>query len=166
MAERFSIWIVGKDKEKFLGQCIHSCTNLTSNITYLDLGSEDASVETAQTNNTRTLHYDDFRGTFSSFCRSDWVLFLRPNEIISFPSERRIENMLKRRAMGYSVIIRDDIPPDILEDYLWIKMPHRKKQAGHSAYVSRVEIRLVQSRYFDDLLKLIISRSQDDVFPF
>lgn len=161
--ESLSVFIVGKDEEKFLGECINSCSKLTREITYIDLGSKDASLEIAGKKKIRAIDYENSAPDLESLCNSDWVLFLRPNEKISSIS-KNIERILDPQRMGYSLIIRDNACLDMLDDYLWIKMPHRKRPDADSVYVCRVELRLVRRRYFRDLLKLMISHSEEDIF--
>jgi len=156
---KLSIWIVGKDKGEYLPDCIESCRKLTGDITYLDLGSKDGSLDTAGNAGIRTERHP--LSSPKTACKSDWTLFLRPNEEIVLAG--KMPANLDREPSGYSLIIREELAPELLDDFTWMRSYGFSPQPGHSIFINKVEARLVRRRLFESGLKLMISRSPGSV---
>ena len=166
-----SVCIVGQDKAAFLKQCIESCLKLTRLISYVDLESTDNSTEVAEKCGIYVLDGKSFQEapeTFKEFHKSNWILFVRPDEKILYESAAKsIQSLDRNHAMGYSLIIKTPLSPETLEDYRWIKIPGKKNRySPESLIVPKIEIRLVQRQYFVKTLNLMISFSPDKVFSF
>jgi pentatricopeptide repeat protein len=170
--KNLSICIVGKDKANFLKQCIDSCLALSRRISYVDMGSEDNSTEVAEISGAFAEHGSASREipeTLRKFHKSNWILFLRPDEKISYESDAQITQTLKKsQASGYSLAVREEINPEILDGYQWSKTPHIRKPDPDtdSVYISKVEIRVVRHNFFDKFLQQMISPSKEAQFSF
>ena len=166
-----SVCIVGNDKAAFLKQCIESCLKLTNKISYVDLESKDKSTDVAETCGIYFLKGKSFKDVsepLGKFHKSNWIIFLRPDEEIRYESRTRIRQTLNgSQAMGYSLIIKSPVSPEKLDDYRWIKIPGKQNRySPESLIVPKIEIRLVQRQSFAKALNLMISVSPDNVYPF
>jgi len=169
--KNLSVCIVGKDKAAFLKQCIEFCLKLTGQISYVDLESKDNSTEVAETCGIYVLNGKSFQKApeaLRKFHKSNWILFVRPDEKILYESAAQIIQSLDRnQAMGYSLIIKTPVSPETLEDYRWIRIPGKQNRyLPEALIVSKIEIRLVRRQYFVKALNLMISFSPDRVFSF
>ncbi|NQT69561.1 MAG: glycosyltransferase [Desulfobacteraceae bacterium] len=169
--KNLSVCIVGKDKAEVLKQCIESCLKITDQISYVDLESNDNSIHVAKECGIYVLNGKSFQKapeTFKEFNKSNWTLFLRPDEKIIYESEAQITEILdKSDTMGYSLIINTPISPETFEDYRWIKIPGKPDSYSPEALiVPKIEIRLVRKQFFAKALNLMISFSPDRVYSF
>ncbi|HLA29175.1 MAG TPA: glycosyltransferase [Syntrophales bacterium] len=169
--ESLSVCIVGNDNAIFLKQCIESCSKLTSKISYVDLGSKDNSAEVAETCgiyvfNGKPDH--NMYATLRNFHKSNWIIFLRPDEKVVYESEPQIIQTLDRsQSQGYSLIIKTPVSPETLDDFRWIKIPGKQNSySPASLIVPKIEIRLVRREFFVKALNLMVSFSPDRVFSF
>ena len=169
--KNLSICIVGKDKETFLKQCIESCLKLTHNISYFDLESKDNSANVAETCGIYVLNGkpdQKISETLRKFHKSNWILFMKPDEKILYESKSKIIKSLdKNQTMGYSLVIKTPVSSEALEDFRWIKIPGKPdRYSPESLIVPKIEIRLVRRQFFVKALNLMVSFSPDDVFSF
>ncbi|TSA46768.1 MAG: glycosyltransferase [Deltaproteobacteria bacterium] len=169
--KNLSVCIVGNDKAAFLKQCIESCLKLTSQISYLDLESKDNSAEVAETYGIHVVSGPPDQKTSESlreFHKSNWILFLKSDEKVSYESKSKIMKALdKNQTMGYGLVIKTPVSPETLESFRWIKIPGKQNRySPESLIVPKIEIRLVRRKFFSKALNLMISVSPDDVFSF
>lgn len=166
--KNLSICIVGNDKAAFLKQCIESCLELTRRISYVDLELKDESAEVAKTCGIHVLNCkspQEASEAVKKYHKSKWILFLRPEEKIVYESASQIQTLDGNRAMGYSLIIKTPLSPEMLEDYRWMKIPgKRNRYSPESLIVPKIEIRLVQRQYCIEVFNLMVSRSSDRAF--
>lgn len=166
-----SICIVGKDKETFLKRCIESCLLLSDHISYIDLGSEDNSMEIAEAGGVFVMNHNPLKNVpqnLREFHKSEWTLFLKPDEKIICESDTPIiQTLNESKAMGFSLIVKTPLSPEVLEDYRWIKIPGKRNHyLPESVIVPKIEIRLVRKQYFVKTFNLMISQSSDRIFSF
>ncbi|HPL62879.1 MAG TPA: glycosyltransferase [Syntrophales bacterium] len=160
---KLSIWIVGKDKEEFLPECIESCRKLTGDIIYLDLGSKDGSIAAAERAGIKTERNP--LASPKTVCKSDWALFLRPNEKLTVEQRPHLLANIDREPKGYSLIIREDLAPELLDEFIWMKDSGYRHPSRHAYAYCKMEARLVRRKFFANGLKLMIS-TPDNVFSF
>ncbi|MEN9573772.1 MAG: hypothetical protein RL514_1627 [Verrucomicrobiota bacterium] len=85
-APRLSVFIIAKNEERFLGQCLASIKGLADQLVVLDTGSTDRTVAIAQEHGAEVHHAvweDDFsaaRNAALAHCTGDWVMFLDADE--------------------------------------------------------------------------------------
>ncbi len=85
-APRLSIFVIAKNEERFLGQCLTSLNGLADQLVVLDTGSTDRTVAIAQEHGAEVHHAaweDDFsaaRNAALAHCTGDWVMFLDADE--------------------------------------------------------------------------------------
>ncbi|MDD5451010.1 MAG: glycosyltransferase [Desulfovibrionales bacterium] len=171
MENKLSICIIGKDQEGLLGECIDSALKLSRRAIYLDLGSTDKSVDLAEQKGLEVVKSEpsltEAQESLERWCNSEWILFLKAGEKVILQSDALIDKILGNGpAQGYSLIVKDVVEPDVLEDYRWIKISGQYKYSKGSRYVSKVEIRLVRRQYFAKILKLMMTWSKEDLFSF
>jgi len=166
-----SVCIVGKDKAAFIKQCIESCLKLTNQISYFDLESKDNSAEVAETCGIYVVNGppdQKISETLRKYHKSDWILFLKPDEKVLYESKSKIIKALdKNKTMGYSLVIKTPVSSETLEGFRWIKIPGKQNlYSPESLMVPKIEIRLVQRKFFVKALNLMVSFSPDDIFSF
>ncbi len=89
---RLSVFVIAKNEEKFLGQCLDSVKGLADQLIVLDTGSTDRTVEIAKQRGAEVYAHawdDDFsaaRNAALERATGDWVMFLDADEELP-PSE-------------------------------------------------------------------------------
>ncbi len=164
-ANSLSIFIIGKNQEEFLEECINACLKLSGTIVYLDLKSTDESVTTAEKKGVKTVMLGH---PLDNLCITRWNLFLRPDEKPVPRPDLRLEDIGGQNAIqGYSLLIKRNIDPDVLDSFQWLKMNEQyRDMAGEAADISTIEARLVHRDYFIQFAKFMISRSKEDLPSF
>lgn len=171
MTNNLSICIVGKDKGKFLEECIDSCQKLSQHVAYLDLGSADRSIDIAKQKGI-TLANNGHSSILAEKLldenlKTDWIIFLKPDEKLIFQSDIQLDKLLgSGSAKGYSLVVKTAIEPEMLKNYPWMAVSDPFKHSMSSRYVSTVEVRLVGRQYFGRLLRLMVTWSKEDLFTF
>ncbi len=85
-APRVSVFVIAKNEERFIGQCLTSLNGLADQLVVLDTGSTDRTVAIAQEHGAEVHHAaweDDFsaaRNAALAHCTGDWVMFLDADE--------------------------------------------------------------------------------------
>ncbi len=159
-----SIFIVGNDREGFLEECIDECLKLSERIVYLDRGSTDGSIGTAKRKGVKAVKKGQ---SFDNLCTSRWALFLSPDEKPAIMPDIQLDTILSHNSVkGYSVIVKRNIEPDILDSFQWLKMNDQYRNMDDAADVSTIEVRLVHRDYFTKFLKFMVNRSKEDFFSF
>ena len=85
-ASRLSVFVIAKNEERFLGQCLTSLKGLADQLVVLDTGSTDRTVAISQEHGAELHHAaweDDFsaaRNAALAHCTGDWVMFLDADE--------------------------------------------------------------------------------------
>lgn len=159
--DTLAIFIVGRDQEVFLGECINECRKLTSSIVYLDLASTDRSIDIAKHKGVKVALKDQ---PLDQLCTSQWILFLAPDEKPALQSGFKLDHILnKDGSKEYSLLITNYIETDILESFQWLGMNDQYRGIGDSAEISTIEVRLIHRDYFTPFVKFMISRSKDDI---
>ncbi len=171
MVNNLCICIIGKDKEEFLKECIESSLKLSRSVTYFDLGSADRSIEVAEQKGISVVKGEpplaDDQLLLEQPSKSDWILFLRPDEKPIFKSNLQFNKIGGRKsAQGYSLVVKSTVDPESLEDFQWMKVTNQYKDAKHTRYVVKIEIRLVRRQYFSNFASLLATSSQEVPFAF
>ena len=122
MTENLSIWIVGRDREDCLAACIENCRKLSGDIRYLDMDSSDGSADVARANGIPVLGgacpAPEFLGRAEEGCGTPWALFVRPQETLRGAPHSSWESLLaRRRAQGFSIVIRERTPQELLKEF-------------------------------------------------
>ncbi|TSA52861.1 MAG: glycosyltransferase [Planctomycetaceae bacterium] len=169
MQNNLSICIVGKDNSDLLGECIDSCLKLSQNIVYIDLKSMDDSITVAkQKGVTIVQNESSLAGIEKDVKRavgSDWILFVKPDEKPVLKPNIKLDKILNESSLqGYSLIVKDSMGPEILENYQWMKITEQYKYIKDSAYTSKIEIRLVHHRHLLDILEAMVAGSKKNLF--
>jgi len=171
MADKLSIWIVGKNRGDRLAACVEDCRKLSHDIRYLDMDSTDDSTAVAQTLGIPAIinadPTPDFLEKAEAVCRTPWVLFVRPEESISVAPEFSADSLpANQRVKGFSLVVREQVSQEELRDFQWIRKPEDLETDIPSVSVPAIEIRLVRKEAFRRLLKLMMTQSRNDCFPF
>ncbi|MBI5799635.1 MAG: glycosyltransferase [Verrucomicrobia bacterium] len=83
---RLTIFVIAKNEEKFLGQCLDSVRGLADQLIVVDTGSTDSTVEIAKMRGAEVYSHpweDDFsaaRNAALAHATGDWVMFLDADE--------------------------------------------------------------------------------------
>lgn len=86
---RLTVFVIAKNEEKFLGQCLDSVRGLADQVIVLDTGSTDRTVEIAKQHGAEVYSHawdDDFsaaRNAALERATGDWVMFLDADEELS-----------------------------------------------------------------------------------
>ncbi len=171
MKPPLSIWIVGRDRGTALADCIASCRHLSADITYVDTGSEDASLRQAGELGVRVFSVDgplsDFLEGMEKALATPWALFLRPDEELRIDPQFRLGQIpANGNIRCFSLIVEEPVHPEELESCRWTKNIGSCGTGLPAACIPAVEVRLVRQPLFARLLRLMISRSEEDAFPF
>ncbi|HOG16789.1 MAG TPA: glycosyltransferase [Syntrophales bacterium] len=171
MTDALSIWIVGKDRGDSLPACIESCRKLARDIRYLDMDSSDGSTAVAGSRGIPVMAEarptPEFLAKAEEDCRTPWVLFLRPEETVSVAPNFSADSCLAdQRARGFSLVIREEVPKEGMREFQWIRQREELETDSPGVSLPVIEIRLVRRSLFRRLLKLMMTRSGDDCFPF
>ncbi|MFH1148445.1 MAG: glycosyltransferase [Pseudomonadota bacterium] len=162
MPELLSICIVGKNDSEFLGECIHSSLQLSTDVMYFDLGSTDDSVRIAEKEGIRIVSVDDLNDPemLKGPLNSEWVLFLKSDEKACLGSNLALDSLL-RSGEGFGLIVNTAIKAEVLEDFQLLKINQQYTRISKSACVSKIELRLVRSRYFLDVFRIMTGSSNE-----
>lgn len=161
ITDKLSIFIIGKDQEVFLEECINECRKLTGSIVYLDLASTDQSIDIATQKGVKVAFKDQH---MDHLCTSQWILFLTPDEKPVLQPDLQLDHTLnKNGSKEYSLLVTKNIEPDILESFQWLKLNNQYRAIGDAAEISTIEVRLIHRDYFTPFVKFMISRSKDDI---
>lgn len=163
-ATGLSIVIIGKDREEFLDECIDACRKISGSIVYLDLESMDGSVATAEKKGVKTAIMGQ---PLDNLCPTPWILFLRPEERPVARPDLRLDDVCSRNfVQGYSLLIKRNIEPDVLDAFQWLKMNEQYRDMGEAADISTIEVRLVHRACITQFAKFMMSRSKEDLLSF
>ncbi len=169
MQHNLSICIVGKDKGDLLGECINSCLNLSRDIVYIDLKSTDDSIAVAKQKGVTILRNESSPAVIEKdlkrAVKSDWTLFVKPDENPVLKPNIKLDKILNNNfPQKYSLIVKNSIEPEILENYQWMKINEQYKYIKDSAYTSKIEIRLVHHLHLFDILESMVTGSKKSLF--
>jgi glycosyltransferase involved in cell wall biosynthesis len=97
----FSLCLIVKNEEKFIGGCLKSAAGFTSDIVVIDTGSADRTKEIAASFNARVFDFTwiaDFaaaRNFAASKSKYDWILALDADEVITFFGAHSIKEFMQ-----------------------------------------------------------------------
>ncbi|PIE24793.1 MAG: hypothetical protein CSA62_02895 [Planctomycetota bacterium] len=110
---RISLCMITKNEESFLEGCLRQVVEHVDEIVLVDTGSEDRTVEIAESFGAKVLHQkweEDFskpRNLSLEHATGDWILVLDADEVLSAESACKIRDLAKnKRAAGYHVLFR------------------------------------------------------------
>jgi glycosyltransferase involved in cell wall biosynthesis len=171
MKPLLSIWIVGRDGNSFLADCIESCRRLSTDIIYVDTGSEDGSREEAERLGVRAFTASqpsqECLEEMAAACATPWALFLRPDEILRISPDFRIEKALSDAGTrGFSIVVEERVRPEELEPCRWTRAVEGFAKTPPPPPIPVIEVRLVRKSFFAGLLRFMTSRSPGYAFPF
>ena len=98
---RLSVCLIVKNEERFLAQCLRSIQRVAHEIIVVDTGSDDKTVEIAQSMGAQVIHFqwcDDFsaaRNACLAQARGDWILVLDADEELNLEDENTLLQELK-----------------------------------------------------------------------
>jgi glycosyltransferase involved in cell wall biosynthesis len=97
------------------------------------------------------------KGSLPSAIRTEWVLFLRPDESVRISSEEDLHRTLDdKKRRGYLVCVRDGTVRDSLRDYQFIGNLGQYERMGEQASVTRLECRLARKGIAGDCLEALV----------
>ncbi len=95
-----SVSIVAKNEEKTIGRCINSVKSIADEIVVVDSGSEDKTVEIAESLGAKVVFrewtdYVDQVNYAMGLCSGDWVLVLDADEVVSDELSKSIKKAIQ-----------------------------------------------------------------------
>jgi glycosyltransferase involved in cell wall biosynthesis len=158
ISKLLTICIFGKNCVSILHDCIKHATELTDGIFFVDLGSDDQSKSKARELGAKVVDLD----SFTSYLKSKWVLFIKPEEKAVLRSRKDLCGILSNQSLnGYSVMTQRYIEPSALAGFQWVSSLEQYKNMKHYIHVPMLEIRLVRRPYADKCLNMLVQ----DVIP-
>ena len=158
--EILSIYILGKDSSANLQACIEHAAKVTKNMFVVDLGLDDQSKTKARELGARIVDFDSFASTL----KTEWVLFIKPEEKPVLSSVKKLQKMLmNKQAPGYGVYTNSTNTTHLVENYQWIKKLEQFKNVGDSVYVHKIEPRLVRKSLAEACLRALESNNTDEI---
>ena len=140
----FSVVIICRDEEKYIGRCIDSVIGLSDDIIIIDTGSVDATVDIVKSYPVKLqqidwMGYGATKNYGTSLAKYDWILSIDADEIVSEELHHSIlskalqtghiyglrrVNYVADRAMNYSHL-KPEIKPRLFhkEAYQWDTQP-------------------------------------------
>lgn len=103
--ERLSVFVITKNEERFIGQCLASVKDLAHEMLVLDTGSTDRTVEIAREHGAQVRSFtwcDDFsaaRNAALEHLTGDWVLMLDADEQLSEEGRAKLKDHLNDPAV-------------------------------------------------------------------
>jgi hypothetical protein len=114
-----SVCLLTRDEEKNLARALQSVAGLADEVVVADTGSTDQTVRIATRLGARVVPYawdDDFaaaRDFALAQARSDWILWLNPDEEVSRETFVHLrEGMTRQDVAGFYVLVQDQLRPD------------------------------------------------------
>ena len=99
---KLSVCMMIKDEEKYLKQCLDSINNIADEIIIVDTGSQDKSIQIAQSYSKVKLYHHPWENNFSlhrnqsiSYATGDWLLFIDADEKL-FGNFKQLKPYLER----------------------------------------------------------------------
>ena len=141
---KLSICIFGKNCVSILCDCVKHATELTDEIFFVDLGSDDQTKAKATELGAQVVDLD----SLPSALQTEWVLFIKPEERPVLSSAKKFQKMIRNKQVpGYGIYNNSTKTRHLLEDYQWVRKLEQFKNVDDSAYVHTIEPRLVRKSY-------------------
>jgi glycosyltransferase involved in cell wall biosynthesis len=158
--KELSVCILGKDKEEFLPKCLKDALKMSREVIYVDLESDDQSKAKAIELGARVVDLD----SLPSALQAEWVLFIKPEEKPVLSSVKKLQKMLmNKQAPGYGVYTNSTNTTHLVENYQWIKKLEQFKNTSDSAYVVKIEPRLVRKSLAEACLRALASNNTEEI---
>lgn len=114
MNDNLSFCIVAKNNEKTLSSCIESFFDICKNISYIDMGSTDKTVDILEKHNGKKFKKvsEDFASNKSYLInnvKKDWLFFIEPNEKIINGKKEIIEISNKKEGIFSVSLLQNEI---------------------------------------------------------
>lgn len=155
-----SICIFGKNCVSELKDCIRHATELTDKIFFVDLGSDDQSKSKASELSISIVD----QSSFPSILKSEWILFMRPDERPIVSSTKKLVRRLRdKHVHGYGVYTKSSKVNNLLNNYQWIRKLEQFKGVGASAYVDKIEPRLVRKPLAKECIEGLVTGKKEDI---
>jgi glycosyltransferase involved in cell wall biosynthesis len=113
--------MIVKNEEAVLPRCLKSVSSLVDEIIFVDTGSTDSTIETAQSFGAKVFNYAwdqsfcNARNFSLSKATSDWILVLDADEVLKYNSKEQFDRLLEdKSAEGYFIRVINLLgsPPD------------------------------------------------------
>jgi len=155
-----SICILGKRCVSELQDCIQSAAELTQKLFFIDLGLVADDIAKIKELGIQVLNLD----AFTSEMETDWVLFIKSGERVVLSSAKKFVKMLmSNQAPGYGVHAKTEKNRRLVKDYQWIKKLEQFKNTSDSAYVAKIEPRLVRKSLGETCLRALASNNTEEI---
>jgi glycosyltransferase involved in cell wall biosynthesis len=153
---QLAICIIGMDDGKFLPRCIDYASKITREVIYIDLGLDDRGQLKAKELSIKIVK----PGSLLSLLKSEWVLFIRPDEFPVLSSADKLKKILRNKGIaGLGVYTRSSRGNKLLEDYQWIRKLEQFKNTERFSSVSKIEPRLVRTNLAEKCLEALSTGS-------
>ena len=163
ITNKLSVCILGKGNTEYLPKCIEYASKISREVLYIDLESDNQSKSKAREPGASVVDLD----SFPSSLQTEWVLFLRPYEKPVIRSGANLPELLARRDIdGYTVFVKSIMDSSLLQPYQWVRNLEQFKNFDNSAYISRLEMRLVRHEHAAMGLDIISGRSLERIAGF
>jgi len=152
LKQMLSVCIFGNLDSAELKNCIERAKKLTDRIILIDSDSNKNVQPRAAEHGVLWAALD----TLASVVESEWILCIRPNELVKILSLKKLSSQLSGSQKNYRVYVKDKTIGTILEEYQFIKNLGQYDNMGDSACVTRIEVRLVRGSDASDCLRALI----------
>jgi len=157
---QLSICILGKGNMKYLPECIDCALKISREIIYIDSGSDDQTKAKATELGAQVVDLD----SLPSVLRSEWVLFIRPDERAVLSSAKMLQKIMRnKQVQGYGIYTNSTKAGHVLEDYQWIMKLDQFKNTDNVAYVPKIEPRLVRKSLGETCLRALSSNNTEGI---
>jgi len=113
-ARTIALCMIVRDEEERIAQCIESVRDVVAEITVVDTGSRDRTVEIAEAYGARVVRHawqDDFaaaRNAGLDVAQSDWILVLDADEVIAAADHDELRRMVStEEQVAYGFVTRN-----------------------------------------------------------
>ncbi|MBN2398492.1 MAG: glycosyltransferase [Deltaproteobacteria bacterium] len=158
LQEMVSVCIVGDAGSSGMEACIARAGTVTDRIFSVD------TVEGRDTRSGGSRHgiVAVDKGSLSSAMRTEWVLFLRPDESVRVSSAEDLRlRLCEKGREGYLVCVKDGTVRDSLRDYQFIGNLGQYEKMGEQVSVTRLECRLARKGIAGDCLEALVGGVDD-----
>jgi len=107
-----SLCMIVKNEEKHLERCLASVKDVVDEIVIVDTGSDDKTLEIADSFNANIHHFkwnNDFssaRNFALSKCQSDWILYLDADEELNSNSVNELITIIKGKLIAVNCVVK------------------------------------------------------------
>jgi len=152
LKKMLSVCIFGNSGSLELKHCIERIGELTDRIILIDTNStKDAQAKAAELG----VLWADLK-TLASVVESEWILCIKPNELVKILSLKKLSSQLNSSQKSYRVYVKDKTIGTMLEEYQFIGNLGQFDKIGDLAFATRLEVRLARQDDVEVCLKALI----------